>query len=232
MSNVNRILKVVQKLGLATYTDLEAETGIPRNKLRWACNDLKATKRLEQAEEPTTMEIAFRLAPAGLKHLDELSVSTQAGSGENNPGSSVSVHPVGKVAPPTEGAAPVIEAAKRAKKPAEPASDKAADIATTTTDIDHKLIVELISKIVLFPEGEQFANLPGFVADLFARAIAANKGKTIHISACPFCGHNDVEISEIGPGEFSITCPECSSIGPSQGTAMDAISYWNDRRGT
>lgn len=36
----------------------------------------------------------------------------------------------------------------------------------------------------------------------------------ITIQNCPFCGHDDVEIEEVGHAEFSVTCPECRAIGP------------------
>ena len=48
---------------------------------------------------------------------------------------------------------------------------------------------------------------------------------------CPFCSHEDVEIDEVGVGEFAVDCPECRAIGPIMPTVMEAIIYWNDRRG-
>ena len=51
------------------------------------------------------------------------------------------------------------------------------------------------------------------------------------INLCPFCGHDDVEIDEVGVTEYAVTCPECRCIGPICGTVMESISYWNDRRG-
>lgn len=50
---------------------------------------------------------------------------------------------------------------------------------------------------------------------------------TVEIKNCPFCGHEDVEIDEISPSEFSITCPECRTIGPASGDVMGAIAAWN-----
>ena len=65
MSHVETILKALDHHGTSTYTDLEANTGIPRNKLRWACNDLKRTKRVTQGEDDVTNEITFKITPAG-----------------------------------------------------------------------------------------------------------------------------------------------------------------------
>lgn len=239
---------------MATYTDLEAETGIPRNKLRWSCNDLKERKRLDQTEDGATNEIAFRITGLGIQHLADnappnINVSTPAGSGDVTP---AAAHRKTRVAggtkrtePPTEGAAPVIEAAKRDETPVAPASDKALEENTQPTppriitNQAHAMlcgpeyfdILERIAKVTVFPEGEKFTNLPGHVADLVARALSLENGKTIHIHRCPFCGHDDVEISELGHDEFAITCPECRVIGPTQASTMDAISFWNDRRG-
>lgn len=48
---------------------------------------------------------------------------------------------------------------------------------------------------------------------------------TVH--NCPFCGHDDVEIDEVGPAEYAVTCPECRAIGPISGDIMGAIAAWN-----
>lgn len=49
-------------------------------------------------------------------------------------------------------------------------------------------------------------------------------------SPCPFCSHDDVEIDEIGPKVYAVTCPECECIGPaSRCTPEDAITRWNMR---
>jgi len=53
----------------------------------------------------------------------------------------------------------------------------------------------------------------------------------ITVLPCPFCGHEDVEIEETGTMEFAVDCPECRCIGPIRDTVMEAISFWNDRRG-
>jgi hypothetical protein len=50
---------------------------------------------------------------------------------------------------------------------------------------------------------------------------------SITIKDCPFCGHDDVEIDETGPSEFSVTCPECRCIGPITGDVISAITTWN-----
>ena len=47
------------------------------------------------------------------------------------------------------------------------------------------------------------------------------------IHACPFCGHDDVEIDEVGVTEYAVTCPECRCIGPITGDIMGAIGAWN-----
>jgi Lar family restriction alleviation protein len=51
------------------------------------------------------------------------------------------------------------------------------------------------------------------------------------IEDCPFCGHDDVEIDEIAPARFAVTCPECQCIGPvSEVSAEGAILQWNIRQ--
>ena len=59
----------------------------------------------------------------------------------------------------------------------------------------------------------------------------AAKAKTV-IKACPFCGHDDVEIDEIAMGIVAICCPECMAIGPhadGSHTVEQAIEKWNGR---
>jgi hypothetical protein len=53
---------------------------------------------------------------------------------------------------------------------------------------------------------------------------------SIIVKDCAFCGSENVEIDEVGVAEFAVSCQECRCIGPIQGTVMEAISYWNDRR--
>lgn len=55
---------------------------------------------------------------------------------------------------------------------------------------------------------------------------------TITINNCPFCGHEEVEIDETGPAEFSVCCPECRAIGPICSDIMSAISAWNQAEKT
>ncbi len=47
------------------------------------------------------------------------------------------------------------------------------------------------------------------------------------ILPCPFCGHENVEIDEVGIGEFAVDCPECLAIGPIAGDIMSAIAQYN-----
>ena len=52
----------------------------------------------------------------------------------------------------------------------------------------------------------------------------------MNVNPCPFCLHDDVEIDEIAPGRFAVTCPECECIGPvSEVSAEGAIMAWNVR---
>lgn len=132
--------------------------------------------------------------------------TTPAAGGENNSRNRASVKPVGQSTPSTEGAAPVIEAAKRDETPVAPASD---------TEIDWEGTCE---------------KLYARIAELEAQ-LQSQRGKTIFIDRCPFCGFDDVQIGEVRPGEFSVDCPECEAMGPIKPSEMEAISYWNDRRG-
>lgn len=63
-------------------------------------------------------------------------------------------------------------------------------------------------------------------------ANRADERKTV-INACPFCGHDDVEVDEIEIGIIAICCPECMAIGPHQDGAQSvelAIEKWNRRK--
>ena len=153
-------------------------------------------------------------------------ITTQAGSGDVTP---ASVHPETHVVggcslagPPPEGAENVIEAAKRDEIPVEPASDTEIDWLAIVKQMERELdqrdatIMDLNTRID-FLQGE-----------LENRTM---RGKTIFIDRCPFCGFDDVQIGEVRPGEFSVDCPECEAMGPIKPSEMEAISYWNDRRG-
>ena len=148
--------------------------------------------------------------------------TTPAAGGENNSRNRASVKPVGQSTPSTEGAAPVIEAAKRDETPVAPASDTAIDWLAVVKQMERELdqrdatIMDLNTRID-FLRGE-----------LENRTM---RGKTIFIDRCPFCGFDDVQIGEVRPGEFSVDCPECEAMGPIKPSEMEAISYWNDRRG-
>ncbi len=70
-------------------------------------------------------------------------------------------------------------------------------------------------------------------SDATAKIIAAKPStatRGVVIKPCVFCGHDAIEIDEVGMGEFVVACPECKSIGPQGGSAMEAISSWNDRK--
>lgn len=168
----------------------------------------KATGSVVRRKSPTkkqhngTAATEWKLAEKQFAGSD----TTPAAGGENNSRNRASVKPVGQSTPSTEGAAPVIEAAKRDETPVAPASD---------TAIDWEGACE---------------KLYARIAELEAQ-LQSRRGKTIFIDRCPFCGFDDVQIGEVRPGEFSVDCPECEAMGPIKPCEMEAISYWNDRRG-
>lgn len=168
----------------------------------------KATGAVVRRKSPTKKQhngmaaIEWKLAEKQFAGSD----TTPAAGGENNSRNRASVKPVGQSTPSTEGAAPVIEAAKRDETPVAPASD---------TPIDWEGTCE---------------KLYARIAELEAQ-LQSQRGKTIFIDRCPFCGFDDVQIGEVRPGEFAVDCPECEAIGPIKPSEMEAISYWNDRRG-
>lgn len=168
----------------------------------------KATGSVVRRKSPTkkqhngTAATEWKLAEKQFAGSD----TTPAAGGENNGRNRASVKPVGQSTPSTEGAAPVIEAAKRDETPVAPASDTAIDWEGTC----EKLYAR--------------------IAELEAQ-LQSQRGKTIFIDRCPFCGFDDVQIGEVRPGEFSVDCPECEAMGPIKPSEMEAISYWNDRRG-
>lgn len=105
MSQVKTILQALVKVGLGTYDDLEAETKLPRNKLRWTCNSMKQAGQIKQTEEPLTKEVAWQITPFGRDHLIKL-------AGEDI-----------KAAPPHKSAQPK---APEKKKPASKESEELA----------------------------------------------------------------------------------------------------------
>lgn len=48
---------------------------------------------------------------------------------------------------------------------------------------------------------------------------------TIH--PCPFCGYDDVSITEVEPGRIAIDCDNCQCIGPFADTVEEASALWN-----
>lgn len=151
------------------------------------------------------------------------SSETPAGGGDVSP---AAAHSAPRVAggmqqtdPPLKGAANVIEAAKRDKTPAEPASDYLGVVG-----ILYCSALMQIADIVGFPEDRILTDLPAYIA-----GQNHQRGKTIHIAPCPFCSHDDVEIEEIRPGEYSVDCPDCEAIGPIKPSTMEAIDAWNTR---
>jgi Lar family restriction alleviation protein len=50
---------------------------------------------------------------------------------------------------------------------------------------------------------------------------------TLTVNPCPFCGHVDVEFSEVEPGTIAVDCPECQCIGPFADSHDEAASKWN-----
>ena len=184
----------------------------------------KATGAVVRRKSPTKKQhngmaaIEWKLAEKQFAGSD----TTPAAGGENNSRNRASVKPVGQSTPSTEGAAPVIEAAKRDETPVAPDSDTEIDWLAVVKQMERELdqrdatIMDLNTRID-FLQGE-----------LENRTM---RGKTIFIDRCPFCGFDDVQIGEVRPGEFSVDCPECEAMGPIKPSEMEAISYWNDRRG-
>lgn len=168
----------------------------------------KATGAVVRRKSPTkkqykgTAATEWKLAEKQFAGSD----TTPAAGGENNSRNRASVKPVGQSTPSTEGAAPVIEAAKRDETPVAPASDTAIDWEGTCEKLNAR------------------------IAELEAQ-LQSQRGKTIFIDRCPFCGFDDVQIGEVRHGEFSVDCPECEAMGPIKPSEMEAISYWNDRMG-
>lgn len=69
MSQAIQILKVLEQHGTSTYDDVEARTKIPRNKLRWAMNDLKSRKLVVQTEDAMAVGIAWKITLDGRRFI-------------------------------------------------------------------------------------------------------------------------------------------------------------------
>lgn len=69
MTQGHQILKALAAAGPSTYADLSKATGILINKLRWAVNDLKAQKLVEQTEDALNQAVAWKITPAGRLRL-------------------------------------------------------------------------------------------------------------------------------------------------------------------
>lgn len=191
----------------------------------------KATGAVVRRKSPTKKQhngmaaIEWKLAEKQFAGSD----TTPAAGGENNSRNRASVKPVGQSTPSTEGAAPVIEAAKRDETPVAPASDTPIDWLASDTAIDWLAVVKHMERglrcVTIMDFNTRIDFLQGELENRTMRGI------TIFIDRCPFCGFDDVQIGEVRPGEFSVDCPECEAIGPIKPSEMEAISYWNDRRG-
>lgn len=139
MTRGQSILTALIAQGVCTYDDLERHTGFERNSLRWDCTALKSAGYIKQTEDSSRNEMAWAITPKGRRHHEEESKrpevqeapskpkkqpsETPAAGGANNSRSRASAKPVGQARPRAEGKAKVIEAAKRDKTPAAPASD-------------------------------------------------------------------------------------------------------------
>jgi Lar family restriction alleviation protein len=47
------------------------------------------------------------------------------------------------------------------------------------------------------------------------------------VALCPFCGFDDVEYTELVPGQIQVECPECGAMGPYGDTPSEATRQWN-----
>ncbi len=262
MSNHITILRELVQHGTSTYDALEQRTGMPRNKIRWACNALKTEKKITQVEDAMGGGVAWRITEAGRQHL---SAQPQPSTKSNPQSSSKEPQPaVGKTpaagangprvaggqrpASPVGESATVIEAAKRDKKPAKPASDTTFAFTTGNADLlpvmppDRRFVpIKQRAVEIAVKHHNELAAARSLLnlndEDDLLDAIKALKqaahqtgGKTIHIKPCVFCGFDDVTIDEVRIGGYAVDCPECEAIGPIKPTTMEAISFWNDRR--
>lgn len=81
MTQGHQILAALLAAGPSTYADLCKATGIPINSLRWAVNDLKGKKHVEQTEDPLNQAVAWRITPAGRLALAPAPVNTKGPRG-------------------------------------------------------------------------------------------------------------------------------------------------------
>ncbi len=51
----------------------------------------------------------------------------------------------------------------------------------------------------------------------------------ITILPCPFCLHDDVEISTLYREQIAVYCPQCGAFGPDGRDTMSAVMLWNRR---
>tara|TARA_A100001391_G_scaffold176590_2_gene139882 strand:+ start:2326 stop:2727 length:402 start_codon:yes stop_codon:yes gene_type:complete len=51
-------------------------------------------------------------------------------------------------------------------------------------------------------------------------------------AACPFCGHDNVDVFYEGSSDWYVMCGMCIADGPSGGSKIRAIAAWNTRRPT
>lgn len=52
-----------------------------------------------------------------------------------------------------------------------------------------------------------------------------------HAMECPFCGSTVPELIDLGT-TFWVSCKACCAIGPSGGSAEQALEHWNSTRHT
>lgn len=73
MSNPKTILQALTKFGIASYDELEAETKMKRNPLRWTCNALKQNGHAKLVEDSSRNEQVWKITPTGRAHLAKIS---------------------------------------------------------------------------------------------------------------------------------------------------------------
>jgi hypothetical protein len=130
MSNRYAVLSALATHGPSTYDDLLAGCELDHTQIRWTCVVLEIIKAVTRARDAVTSEIVWHITEHGRQRLAGMikTKDTPAGGGDVSP---AVAHLEPRVAggpqqtdPPSEGAATVIEAARRDKMPAAPASDQ------------------------------------------------------------------------------------------------------------